>query len=191
MFMPCNCFYCFIWCMWNKLTFNCCVGTCLFKNDSNCSEIFGFPCQYHSFIGLYSYFIYLGSTLCNLSSDSIIKYSFVSYSLLRAVNFFIVYLHSIHVPLNYYFLLVGIVIRLWTGQPRNEGSISSRCKIFCSSPWSPVVMPTQPPLQWVSGARFWGTEWLEFEADHLRLVPRVRMYGALLHLLHMSSLRGV
>jgi hypothetical protein len=62
----------------------------------------------------------LGSTLCNLSSDSIIKYSFLSYSLLHTVTFCVAYLHSIHKLLNYYFLIVSIVIRLWTGQPRNE-----------------------------------------------------------------------
>jgi len=93
-----------------------------------------FPCQYHSFSGLYSYLIHLGSTLYNLSSDSIIKYSFASFSLLHAVTFFVAYLHSIQVPVNYYFLLVSIVIRLWARRPRNEGSISSRCKTFCSCP---------------------------------------------------------
>jgi len=48
-----------------------------------------FPCRYHSFSGLHSSFIHLWSTMCNLSSDSIIKYSFVSFSLLHAVTFFV------------------------------------------------------------------------------------------------------
>ena len=89
-----------------------------------------FPCQYYSFNGLYSYVIHLGSPLCNLSSDCIIKHSFVSPSLPHTVTFFAAYLHSIQVPL-YYFLLVSVVIRLCARRPRNEGSISSRCKTFC------------------------------------------------------------
>jgi hypothetical protein len=104
------------------------VGPCLFQSDSSCSEIFGFPCQHHSFSSLYSHFVHLGLLLCCLCSDSTIKCSFVSYLLLHTVTFFVAYLHSIHIPLSYYFLLVSVVIRFmgWAAKQMQDILLFSR-----------------------------------------------------------------
>jgi hypothetical protein len=61
--------------------------------------------------------------------------------------------------------IVGIVIRLQIGQPRNFGLIPSRGWRFISSSKCPD-WPTQAPFQLVLGALSPGIRWPGHEADH-------------------------
>lgn len=38
--------------------------------------------------------------------------------------------------------------------------------LFLSTASHPMVMPTQPPIEWVSGALFPGTKWVGCEAEY-------------------------
>jgi len=46
----------------------------------------------------------------------------------------------------------------------------------------PILGPTQPPIQWVSGTVLPAVKRPEPEGDQLQLVPRLKMCGALLPL---------
>jgi hypothetical protein len=50
--------------------------------------------------------------------------------------------------------------------------------------------PTQPLIQWVAGALSLGVTRSRHEADHLHLVPKLRMYGAIPPLPNKPSCRG-
>jgi len=54
----------------------------------------------------------------------------------------------------------------------------------------PVLGPTQPPVQWIPGALSLGVKRPGREADHLHLVPRSRMRGAIPPLPNTPSCHG-
>jgi len=54
-----------------------------------------------------------------------------------------------------------------------------------------ALEPTQPPVQWVSGALSLRVKWLGCAADHLsQSMLRLRMHGTVRALPHMSSWNG-
>jgi hypothetical protein len=78
---------------------------------------------------------------------------------------------------------VSIVTELWAGQPRNNFFyVPSSCKRLSSSLRAsrPAVRPKQPLIigYWKLFPR--GAKWQGSEVDHLPLVPRLRMTGAML-----------
>jgi hypothetical protein len=86
---------------------------------------------------------------------------------------------------------VGVVTRLWAGQPRNQDSISGRCKRLFSITSRLALGPTQPSTQWVPGSVSLGLKRQRREAD--RSPPssaEVKNGGAISLLAHMSSWHG-
>jgi hypothetical protein len=83
---------------------------------------------------------------------------------------------------------VGLVTRLWAGQPRNQDSISGRGKRLFSITSRPALWPTQPPTQWVPGAVSLGLKWQGRVADcSPPYSAEVKNGGAIPLLPHMST----
>jgi hypothetical protein len=84
--------------------------------------------------------------------------------------------------------VVGVLNRLRAGFPRNRSILGQEFFFFSTAP-IPPLRPNQPPTQWVP----WGISPGQSSQGvkltiHLNLVPRLRMYAAILPLPYMSLL---
>jgi hypothetical protein len=85
---------------------------------------------------------------------------------------------------------VSIVTKLRIGRPRFDSRKGQKYFLFATAS-RPALEPTQPPIQWVSGALSPGKIVQGVKMIiHLHLVPMLRMHGAINPLTHMASQCG-